>query len=128
MPECSAIGERKFLRIFSVPRLEFFGGGFVRRGYVFRQKLHFLRHAPLHDGVVLIQSHREALAIQNFLADESFHQSAEFFRRRLAMPLRDEGDVELADIVEADDDLMVHVTALPAVHVAVDDEQSKADQ
>ena len=128
MAEGGAIRERKFLRILRVPIFEFLSAGLVCGRYVLGEELHLLRHAALDDGVVLIEAHRQSLAVENFLANESFNQPSEFLLRRLAMPLRNEGDVQLPHVIQADHNLMIDISALTAIHEGVHHKQHQADQ
>ena len=65
---------------------------------VLGDELHLLRHAALHDGVVLVEAHREALAIQDFLLHLGLDHAAEFRRGRVALPLRLEQHRELCKV------------------------------
>jgi hypothetical protein len=49
--------------------------------------LHLLRHPTLHDGVVLVETHRQRLAVEHLLLHARLDQTLEFLGRRLAPPL-----------------------------------------
>ncbi len=79
--------------------------GYARGRDVLGDELHLLRHAALHDGVVLVEAHREALAIQDLLLHLGLDHAAELRRGRVALPLRLEQHRELCKVVDRQLDL-----------------------
>ena len=49
--------------------------GLAQGGHILGEKLHLLRHAALHDGVVLVQAERQRLAVEDLLADLALHEA-----------------------------------------------------
>ena len=97
-------------------------------GDILRQELHLLRHAALDDGVVLVEPHRQRLAIENVLANLVLHHRLKLGRGRRTMPLRLEIDLHLAQLIHAHDDLLrrFHSRA-SAVDVGVHRKQQRAE-
>ena len=48
----------------------------ARGGHVLGEELQLLRHAALDDGVVLVEPHRQRLAVENLFLHFVFHQAA----------------------------------------------------
>ena len=96
--------------------------------YVLGEKLHLLRHAALHDGVVLIEAHGQSLAIENLLADTVFHHGLKLSGSRLAMPLRKEIRVHLLEFIKTQNNLLRRFdSAAASMHVGVDSENRDPD-
>ena len=87
-------------------RLQLVGRRLARRGHVLGQELHLLRHAALDDLVVLVQAHRQRLAVEDLLLDLGLDQPLQFLRRRRSAPLRLEQLGQLVDLVERKPDLL----------------------
>src|SRR4030095_12259748 len=85
--------------VLLVPGPELRGGGLARGGHVLGQELHLLRHAAPNDLVVLVEAHRQRLAVEDLALDLVLDDPVEFLRRGLAPPLRLEDEDELAEIV-----------------------------
>jgi hypothetical protein len=119
--EMAEADPRRLLELVSVllvPGLEFFGRRLARRRDILGEELHLLRHAALHDRVLLVETHRESFAVQNLLLHLALDQPAQLLRRRLAAPLRLEHDCELRELVEGQLDLLRRFdTAAPAIDV-----------
>ena len=73
---------------------------------VLGQELHLLRHAALDDRVVLVEAHRQRLAVEDFLLHAILDQSPELFGSRLAPPLRLEHERELAELLDRQPNLL----------------------
>ena len=112
------------------PALQLVGRRLARRGHVLGQELHLLRHAALDDLVVLVEAHRQRLAVEDFLLDLGLDQPLQFLRRRRSAPLRLEQLGQLVDLVERKPDLLRrrHRRRLPGRRQAVQAEQQRADQ
>ena len=100
MAEADPARQRELVTVLLVPALELGSGRLARGGHVLGQELQLLRHAALDDGVVLVQSHRQRLAVEDLFLHFVFHQTVELVRCRLASPLRLEYEDELGEIVE----------------------------
>src|ERR1700731_4600715 len=106
MSEADALRKRELIAVLLVPPLQHGGGWLLHGRQVLAEKLHLLRHAPLDDSVVFVQTHLQALSIENLFLHLAFHQALEFFRSRRAAPLGLEVDSHLAQIVESYLDLL----------------------
>ena len=106
MAEAHATGLRELGTILLEPALELGRFRLARSGHVLGEELQLLRHAALHDGVVLVQSHRQRLTVKDFFLHPVFHQLVELFRPRLAPPLRLEYQGQLGKVVERQLDLL----------------------
>ena len=91
---------------FSNQLLELGRRRLARGGNVLGQELHLLRHAALDDLVVLVEAHRERLAVEDLLLDLVLDHARELLRRRRAPPLRLVQQGELGDLVERQPDLL----------------------
>src|SRR5208283_392524 len=111
MAEAVAAGQGELIAVLLEPSLELRGRRLVRRGHVFGEELHLLRHAALHDGVVFIEAHGQRLAIEDLFANLVFHHSLKLGGSRLAMPLRLEVHIHRAKIVEAESNLLRRLDA-----------------
>jgi hypothetical protein len=101
----------------------------VRGGHVLGEELHLLRHAALDDLVVLVEAHRQRLAVEDILLHLVFDHAIEFLRRRLAVPLRLEHLNELSELVERHPDLLRRSDRRASgLHEAVEAKQHGADQ
>ena len=101
----------------------------ARCRHVLGQELHLLRHAALDDLVVLVQAHRQRLAVQDFLLDLVLDQTLQLLRRRRATPLRLVQQGQLRDFVERQTDLLRRRgRGPPRRHEAVETEHKRADQ
>src|SRR5262245_46523461 len=69
VPEAIATRQGEFVGVLREPGFQLCGRWLVRCANVLREKLHFLRHAPLDDGVVLVQPHGQALTIEDLFLD-----------------------------------------------------------
>ncbi len=105
MPEAIATGQCELALVLIEPGFQLRGRGLVRRGHIFGQKLHLLRHSPFHNRVVLVQSHGETLAVKDFFLDLILHHRLELLRSWLTMPFRFEVGFHNAELVEAHDNL-----------------------
>ena len=87
LAETDPAGKGEFVGIGGVPVLEFRITGFVGGRHVLCQELQLLGHAPLDDGVVLVQAHRDSFAVEHFLLHLVFNHPAKLFSRWCALPL-----------------------------------------
>src|SRR5271169_6202937 len=99
----------------------------MRCSHILGKELHLLRHAALHDGVVPVEAHGQPFAVEHLLANEAFYESTKLFRSWLAMPLGDERDIKLRQVVEGEDDLMIHVAGLASIHQAIHRKQGETN-
>jgi hypothetical protein len=88
MPEGEPGRLREFRAVLLEPCLELGRRRLARGGHVLGQELHLLRHAALDDLVVLVEAHRDRLAVEDLLLDLVLDQALELLRRRRAAPLR----------------------------------------
>ena len=114
---------------FSNQLSELGGRRLARGGHVLGQELHLLRHAALDDLVVLVEAHRERLAVEDLLLDLVLDHAREFLRRRRAAPLRLVQQGELGDLVDRQPDLLRRRgRRASGLRDAVEAEQNRADQ
>ena len=114
---------------FSNQLSEFVRRRLARGGHVLGQELHLLRHAALDDLVVLVETHRERLAVEDLLLDFVLDQAFEFLRRREAAPLRLVHQGQLGDLVERQPDLRRRRgRRASGLREGVEAEQTRAEQ
>ena len=129
MPEAQPGRLREFGAVLLEPALELGGRRLARGGHVLGQELHLLRHAALDDLVVLVEAHRERLAVEDFLLHLVLDHALELLRRRRAAPLRLVQQGELGDLVERQPDLLRRRDRRASgLREAVEAEQNRADQ
>ena len=80
------------------PELRFFR--LARSGHILREEPQLLRHSAFDDRIVLLQAHRQRLAVEDLFLHLIFHQPGELLRCGVAPPLRLEQHHHLAEIVE----------------------------
>jgi hypothetical protein len=100
MPEAIAARQGEPTAVLLEPGFQLCCRGLLRCGNVLREKLHFLRHAPLDNGVVLVQPHDQALTIQDLFLDFVLHHGLKFLWSWRTMPLRFEVRRHRAKLVQ----------------------------
>src|SRR5262249_55485783 len=126
--EAQARRLRERIAVLLIPALELILRRFVRGGDVLGEELHLLRHPALDDGVSLVESQRQPLAIENFLLYPVLDQTVQLFRSRVAPPLRLEQQHHLREVVVAQPDLFRRLAAGAAPTPSVDGEQEGAQE
>jgi hypothetical protein len=97
--------------------------------HILGEKLHFLRHAALDDGVALIQAERQRFAVEDLLTNLSVHQPAHLLRRGRTPPLRYPPRFQLEEVIVRQlDPAAIPLLNRSWVEHAVNREQCQSDQ
>src|SRR5215467_9805756 len=123
MPEAIATWQSELTAVLLEPGFQLCSRRLVCRGNVLREKLHFLRHAPLNDCVAFVQTHNQTLTIQDLFLDFVLYHRLKLFWSWRAMPLSFEVRCHRAKLVERKDNLRRRLNSDPSVLVGIESEE-----